>query len=313
LWNQEKKKESIRMKPLQLVRFHLPGQGARLGQLVDGLVYDLTASDQPEFATLAALLRASTESPIGTLLQDVELSALDRHAYAQLDREAHSDALSLLPPVDRQEVWAAGVTYAWSREARVREAVSKDIYVRVYEAERPELFFKSLPEKVVGPHTWVGIRGDSKWNVPEPELGLVLNPNMDIVGYTVGNDMSSRDIEGENPLYLPQAKVYRHSCALGPAITLVEQGASAQDMSIHLTIQRGGEVAFAGESSTAKIHRDLDELAEYLGRYYDFFYGAVLLTGTGIVPGDDFTLQDGDEVIIEIEGIGTLRNPVKQM
>jgi 2-dehydro-3-deoxy-D-arabinonate dehydratase len=215
--------------------------------------------------------------------------------------------------VDHQEVWAAGVTYAWSREARVREAVSKDIYVRVYEAERPELFFKSLPEKVVGPNDWVGIRSDSAWNVPEPELALVLNPEMQIVGYTVGNDVSSRDIEGENPLYLPQAKVYRHSCALGPVITLAGAAMDAGDLAIRLVIRRARAVAFAGETSTAQIHRDLDELAAYLGRDNDFPYGAVLLTGTGIVPGDDFTLQDGDEVSIEIASIGTLHNVVRQM
>jgi 2-dehydro-3-deoxy-D-arabinonate dehydratase len=218
--------------------------------------------------------------------------------------------------VDCQEVWAAGVTYAWSREARVKEAVTKDIYVRVYEAERPELFFKSLPEKVVGPNDWIGLRGDSSWNVPEPELALVLNPALQIVGYTAGNDVSSRDIEGQNPLYLPQAKVYRHSCALGPAIALAGD-LDAGDLAIRLTILRGGvhpdACAFAGQTSTAQIHRDLSELAAWLGRYNDFPYGCVLLTGTGIVPGDDFTLQDGDQVAIEIAGIGVLRNHVWQL
>jgi 2-dehydro-3-deoxy-D-arabinonate dehydratase len=232
-----------------------------------------------------------------------------------LDRAPSSEAPHLLPPVDRQEVWAAGVTYAWSREARVREAVAKEVYVRVYEAARPELFFKSLPEKVVGPNDWIGLRGDSGWNVPEPELALVLNPAMQIVGYTVGNDVSSRDIEGENPLYLPQAKVYRHSCALGPAVALAggEVGIDGGDLTVRLTIRRDGEAVFEGETSTSKIHRPLTELAEYLGRYDDYPYGAVLLTGTGIVPGDDFTLEGGDEVAIEIEGIGTLRNSVVRM
>jgi 2-dehydro-3-deoxy-D-arabinonate dehydratase len=232
---------------------------------------------------------------------------------ADLDRVPAPDQAHLLAPVDRQEVWAAGVTYAWSREARVREAVSKDIYVRVYEAERPELFLKSLPEKVVGPRDWVGLRGDSHWNVPEPELALVLNPAMQIVGYTVGNDVSSRDIEGENPLYLPQAKVFRHACALGPVITLAGDDVDGQNLEIRLSIRRDADEVFSGTTSTAKMQRRLQELADYLGRYDDFPNGAILLTGTGIVPGDDFTLQEGDEVEITIEGIGRLVNLVRQM
>jgi len=336
---------------MQLCRFYLPSQepalslpkGARLGQVVAGTVVDLTASGRPAFATLSALLQASVTTPIEALLQGVNVSALPAYAWRNLDREPAPGTPHLLPPVDWQEVWAAGVTYAWSREARVREARSKDIYVRVYDAERPELFFKSTAEKVVGPHDWIGLRGDSHWNVPEPELALVLNPAMQIVGTTIGNDVSSRDIEEENPLYLPQAKVYRHACALGPAITLVEpaawasghrpptgvgglpgacpepvEGLDPQRLAIRLTVRRAGAgqpdaVVFQGETSTAKMHRSLGELAGYLGRYNDFPDGAVLLTGTGIVPGDDFTLQDGDQVFIEIEGIGTLRNPVGQM
>ena len=297
---------------MRLVRFHVPGQGARLGKLIDEVVYDLTASGVTALRTVDDLLRASVESPMGTLLGDVGTAGLPAYAYADLDRTPEAGAPHLLPPLDRQEVWAAGVTYAWSREARVREAVSKEIYVRVYEAERPELFFKSLPEKAVGPNDWIGIRGDSGWNVPEPELALVLNPAMQIVGYTIGNDVSSRDIEGENPLYLPQAKVYRHSCALGPAIALAGE-LDAADLSIALTIRRGAAVAYSGKTSTAAIHRSLDELAAYLGRADDYPHGAILLTGTGIVPGDDFTLQDGDEVLIEIEGVGTLCNTVRQM
>jgi 2-dehydro-3-deoxy-D-arabinonate dehydratase len=298
---------------MKLVRFHVPGKGARLGQWTGDTVYDLSASGQPQVASLAALLRASTGQPIAAMLADVDVAALPAYPYAGLDRTPDPDAPHLLPPVDRQEVWAAGVTYAWSREARVREAVAKEVYIKVYEAERPELFFKSLSEKVVGPNDWIGIRGDSHWNVPEPELALVLNPEMQIVGYTVGNDASSRDIEGENPLYLPQAKVYRHSCALGPAIALAGEKVVGQRLAIAMTIQRYGKVAFQAETNTAEIHRPLAELADYLGRYNDFPHGAVLLTGTGIVPGDDFTLRDGDEVTIEIEQIGTLHNTVVQM
>jgi 2-dehydro-3-deoxy-D-arabinonate dehydratase len=297
---------------MKLVRFYVPGQGARLGQQVGETVYDLS-SFKAAPATLTDWLQASAAAPGAVWPAVSNLEGLPAYPYADLDRAPAADVPYLLPPVDRQEVWAAGVTYAWSREARVREATSKEIYVKVYEAERPELFFKALPEKVVGPHDWVGIRGDSQWNVPEPELALVLDPKMQIVGFTVGNDMSSRDIEGENPLYLPQAKVYRHSCALGPTIAVADEWFDATSLEIQLTIQRDGGTVFQGETHTEKIHRSLDELAGYLGRYNDFPYGAVLLTGTGIVPGDDFTLADGDVVSIEIEGIGVLTNPVRRM
>ena len=298
---------------MPLCCFHLPDQGPRLGQLVAGVVYDLTASGLPHFATLTALLQASTTTAIGLLLPGGGLSDLPGYAYAELDRPPAPGVPHLLPPVDRQEVWAAGVTYAWSREARVREAQSKEIYVRVYEAERPELFFKSTGEKVVGPNDWIGLRGDSHWNVPEPELALVLNPRRQIVGYTAGNDVSSRDIEGENPLYLPQAKIYRHACALGPVITLADESVDGQNLVVRMTIRRDGASVFQGQTSTAKMHRSLTELVGYLARYRDFSHGAVLLTGTGIVPDDDFTLRDGDEVSIDIEGIGTLHNITRQM
>ncbi len=298
---------------MKLVRFYLPGERPRLGQVSGDRVYDLTASTVPALSSLAALLQASTETPTTDLVAQVDLAGLPSHAYAELDRAPAPDAAHLLPPVDRQEVWAAGVTYAWSREARVREAVSKEIYVKVYEAERPELFFKALPEKVAGPNDWVGIRGDSRWNVPEPELALVINPALQIVGYTVGDDVSSRDIEGENPLYLPQAKIYRHSCALGPAIAVEDGTLDVAGLSIRLSIQRDDAIVYSGETSTAQIHRRLEDLASYLGRYEDFPHGAVLLTGTGIVPEDTFSLQDEDQVTIEIEHVGVLRNDVRQM
>ena len=298
---------------MQLCRFVLPGAGPRTGLLIDDRVYDLSATGSPELQSIAALLQASVSRPLATLLGDVDRGGLPSHALADLDRPPAADAPHLLPPVDYQEVWAAGVTYAWSREARVREAVSKDIYVRVYEAERPELFFKSMPEKVVGPRDWIGLRGDSRWNVPEPELALILNPAMDIVGYTVGNDVSSRDIEGENPLYLPQAKVFRHGCALGPAITIAGDDVNGQDLEIALSIRRGDHEVFGATTSTAKMQRRLSGLAGYLGRYDDFPNGAILLTGTGIVPGDDFTLQEGDEVTITVDRIGRLVNVVRQM
>lgn len=214
-------------------------------------------------------------------------------------------------PVDRQEVWAAGVTYLRSKTARMEESeFSASAYDKVYEADRPEIFFKALAEKVVSPGQAVGIRADAKWSVPEPELALMLNSRGRIVGQTVGNDMSSRDIEGENLLYLPQAKTYKNSCALGPWIRLGTPERIARDWTIHMTIQRKGQPVFAGETSVGNIKRTFDELAAYLFRSQSFPHGAVLLTGTGVVPPDAFTLQAQDVVEIEITEIGVLRNPV---
>jgi 2-dehydro-3-deoxy-D-arabinonate dehydratase len=217
----------------------------------------------------------------------------------------------LLAPVERQEVWAAGVTYLRSKTARMEESeFSANAYDRVYEAPRPELFFKSLPEKVVGPDEPVGVRRDSKWNVPEPELALVLNSKGAIAGYTIGNDMSSRDIEGENLLYLPQAKVYSRSCALGAAVVVGVSEQAARDWTIRLEIERDGRRVFDGETKVNQIKRPFAELAEYLYRSQEFPDGAVLLTGTGVVPPDDFSLCAGDAVSIRISGIGVLRNAV---
>lgn len=219
--------------------------------------------------------------------------------------------LELLPPVDEQEVWAAGVTYLRSKKARMAESeFSADAYDRVYEAERPELFFKALPHKVVGPGAAVGIRQDARWNVPEPELALVLSRSGRLVGYTIGNDMSARDIEGENLLYLPQAKVYDRSCALGPWIVVGPTEPEARTWAIRLEIERAARVVFCGETSVGQIKRRFDELAQFLLRSQSFPHGAVLLTGTGVVPPDDFTLQPGDRVRIRIAGIGTLENAV---
>ncbi len=215
-----------------------------------------------------------------------------------------------LAPIGTQEVWAAGVTYFRSRSARMEE--SKDagggtFYDRVYSAERPELFFKASPHRVVGPGAAVRIRSDARWSVPEPELTLLLNPRGEIAGYTIGNDMSSRDIEGENPLYLPQAKVYDGSCALGPCV-LVAEGELARATGISLAIERQGATVFAGQTTLEMLKRDPRELAGYLFRESSFPTGAYLMTGTGIVPEDSFTLAPGDRIQIRIEGIGTLTN-----
>ena len=221
-------------------------------------------------------------------------------------------AAPLLAPIGSQEVWAAGVTYYRSRDARMEESKAAgggDFYARVYEADRPEIFFKSTPHRVAGPGQKVRIRKDSKWNVPEPELAVVVNAAGAIIGWTICNDMSSRDIEGENPLYLPQAKVYDQSCGLGPCI-LVAPEMPPPSNEIRLEILRKGSTAFEGTTRLSSLKRKPEELVEYLYRETSFPDGCVLLTGTGIVPPDDFTLAGGDEIAITIDGVGTLRNTV---
>lgn len=217
-----------------------------------------------------------------------------------------------LAPIGSQEVWAAGVTYYRSRDARMEESKSSgggDFYDRVYSAERPELFFKATRHRVVGPNQLVAIRSDARWSVPEPELTLLISPGGNITGYTIGNDMSSRDIEGENPLYLPQAKVYNRSCALGPCI-LVSNSPLAKTTEIQLEIKRRQEAVFQGSTTLESIKRELPLLAEYLYRDNSFPHGCFLLTGTGIVPPDSFTLEAGDVIRITIPPIGTLVNQV---
>ena len=231
----------------------------------------------------------------------------------RIEGTAASSLPPWLAPVGSQEVWAAGVTYWRSREARIEESKSSgggDFYDRVYAADRPELFFKSSPQRVVGPARAVRIRRDSKWNVPEPELTLLLSAGGHITGYTIGNDMSSRDIEGENPLYLPQAKTYDGSCALGPCIYVPEEPLPAET-EIDIEIQRAGESVFTGRTAVSQIKRPLESLAQYLYRENSFPNGCFLMTGTGVVPPDSFTLNRGDEIRITIGPIGTLVNFVE--
>ena len=243
------------------------------------------------------------------ILCDSELHARARAATAKPPIRINPE--NILAPVVSQEVWAAGVTYYRSRDARIEESRSAgggDFYDRVYAAERPELFFKATGRRVVGPGQAVRIRSDARWSVPEPELTLFANAAGTIMGYTIGNDMSSRDIEGENPLYLPQAKVYAGSCALGPCILLCHE--PERGTSIRLEISRGGKMAFVGTTTLMELKRGFRELVHFLFRDNSFPDGVFLMTGTGIVPGDDFTLRSGDAIRIEINGIGTLENHV---
>lgn len=222
-----------------------------------------------------------------------------------------TQTVTFLAPIDQQEVWAAGVTYKRSQVARMEESeTGASHYDRVYTADRPELFFKAMASRVSGPGEPVRVRSDSSWSVPEPEFTLVINPAGTIVGYTIGNDMSARDIEGENPLYLPQAKVYRQCAAVGPTILLASEPLDPEATTIRLTIVRGGAELFSGETSLSQMARGFEDLASWLYREDDFPNGALMMTGTGIVPEDDMTLEDGDEVSIEVNGIGVLTNPV---
>jgi 2-dehydro-3-deoxy-D-arabinonate dehydratase len=273
------------------------GAAEKLG-LVDGqTVRDVGAAGGP--ATLAAALQMS--------LAELEAAVARVRSVGE---GLPIDSVKLLAPIDEQEIWAAGVTYLRSRDARMEESSEKSVYDRVYDAERPEIFFKAMRNRVSGSGEAVAIRSDSSWDVPEPELTLVVNTSGEIIGYTIGNDVSSRTIEGENPLYLPQAKVYAKCAGLGPVIVLASEMGDTANRTITLTITRADQVYFQGESSTAQIHRRFEELVSYLRRNNDFPAGVLLMTGTGIVPPSEFTLEDGDHVDITIDGIGTLSNPV---
>ncbi len=220
-------------------------------------------------------------------------------------------AVTVLAPIDDQEVWAAGVTYKRSQIARMEESESSaSNYDKVYTADRPELFFKATPHRVSGPGQALRVRSDSRWSVPEPEFTLVADPAGRIVGYTIGNDMSARDIEGENPLYLPQAKFYRQCAGLGPCVLLAEQPLEPEGVEIGLQIRRASAVVYSGATKLSQMKRTPEELIGWLFRENDLPQGAFLMTGTGIVPDDSFTLEHGDEVSISISGIGTLTNPI---
>ncbi len=282
----------------RVCRFHRRGDDRPvcIGAVTEAGVVDLATAG---ITSLAAVLDAA--DPVGMV----------REARAAAAAPLPLADVVLLPPVERQEVWAAGVTYLRSKKARMEESdFSATAYDRVYDAPRPEIFFKAVAEKVVGPGDGVGIRADARWNVPEPELAVVMNSRGDIVGFTIGNDMSSRDIEGENLLYLPQAKVYDRSCGLGPWIVLGCSEAEARGWTVSIRIDRGGREVFSGRTGIDQIKRSFDELAGYLWRSQSFPHGVVLLTGTGVVPDETFTLAAGDHVAITIDGIGALDNGV---
>jgi 2-dehydro-3-deoxy-D-arabinonate dehydratase len=282
---------------MKLCKLELEGGRSVAGIVTDELVRPLDWKDAP---SLSDILHSAAPDLTAKELLGRATRALPLHK------------VRLLAPLDRQEVWAAGVTYKRSREARERESVgAAQFYDLVYTAQRPELFLKANPNRVVGTGEPVRIRRDSKWSVPEPELALVLSPALAIVGFTIGNDMSARDIEGENPLYLPQAKVYDRCCALGPVITLALAMPPRDQIRIDLTIERDGRQAFHGSTSIAAMARTLEDLVSWLGREATFPDGAILLTGTGVVPPDDFTLLPEDQVTIQIAGIGSLKNVVE--
>ena len=284
--------------PLTLVRVRTADTAIRVGVWLDQQVELLGDASKP--VSLFEILES--ESP-PRMVDEL------RQNSAPVDHES----VALLPPVDRQEIWAAGVTYTRSKSARMEESeAAASCYDRVYESPRPELFMKATPHRVVGNGQEIRIRQDSKWNVPEPELTLVMNSGLKIVGYTVGNDMSSRDIEGENPLYLPQAKVYDDCCGLGPGIVLAESVTGAESWPVDLKIERNGVRVFEGSTNIDQMARTFDELVGWLGRAHSFPEGVLLMTGTGIVPDSDFTLLANDMVSITIGPLGTLTNKVVQ-
>ncbi|GAB4453219.1 MAG: fumarylacetoacetate hydrolase family protein [Armatimonadaceae bacterium] len=288
-----------------IVRFQHPEHGARVGAVstVEGVevLTDLTALRPTVFASMASWL--ATDDPLE------EIRQVEATEGMRLLRD-----VELLSPLDVQELWGAGVTYERSKVARMEESESGgDFYDKVYDAERPEIFFKATPRRVVAPGQPVRIRRDSTWDVPEPELTLVVSLSGKIVGYTVGNDMSSRSIEGQNPLYLPQAKTWDGCASVGPTIRLLDDSVDLKDLTIRLAIERGGATAFDEFTSTSRMRRTGDELVGFLFREATFPEGVFLMTGTGIVPPDDFTLASGDVVKITIGEAGTLVNPVTKL
>lgn len=289
---------------MRIIRFVSEGK-AVLGAVTDeNKVYSLPQND---FMEVTQLAEGQGKSPLEVVNEIISTSE---------PLPSKLEELELLVPIEAPEVWAAGVTYQKSKEARNYEATDGKLdattfYDKVYDAERPEIFLKSTQARTQGPDQDLYIRSDSNWQIPEPELGLVINSAGKIVGYTAGNDMSCRDIEGENPLYLPQAKIWKNSCSIGPSIRLADAVQDPYEFEIICRIFRNEEKVFEGSASVGQLKRKLDELVSFLVRDNEIFDGTVLLTGTCIVPPNDFTLADGDRIEIEITGIGVLNNPIK--
>ena len=267
--------------------------------------YDLSTVERGltsfrDLAKVAATMEISVDDVADRLTDDAALI------------DADNVAKDPLIPAVPDEVWAAGVTYQVSSDAREEESGRGEMYQDVFENERPEVFFKATPDRTVGPNEAVGVRADSEWDVPEPELAVVIY-NGEIVGYTIGNDMSSRSLEGQNPLYLPQAKIFENCCAVGPCIASPEEVGDPHDLELSMTIERDGDQAFEGSTSTANLVRSCEELVSYTTRHNHVPELSALLTGTSIVPPNDFTLREEDRISIEIENIGTLENTVEQV
>ncbi len=294
---------------MRIARIWVPGGGARLGACDGTRVFELVSPEGAPVDSLGDLI-ASAHAARRTAPDVAKQMATRGRAYAYRDLDIPPDPRRphLLIPVVPSEVWAAGVTYERSREARLAETTTTGIYDRVYEAERPELFFKATASRCAGPNAPVGIRADSRWTVPEPELGVVLDAAGTVLGYTLGNDMSARDIEGENPLYLPQTKIYRACCSLGPVVVIGDEPLEER-LRLWCRIERGGSEVFRGEVGTDRLRRPIAELVAYLRRANDVPAMTVLLTGTGIVPPDEFACEEGDVIEIGAEEIGVLRNP----
>lgn len=284
---------------MKLIKIASSKSTHRVGILDGGDVRLLDISRSDTYPDLASILHADDPAAVAESLIDPDAG------------ELLVESVRLLAPIDRQEVWAAGVTYQRSQAARMEESESgASHYDKVYTADRPELFLKATADRVVGPGQPLRVRSDSNWSVPEPEFTLMISPDLRLVGFTIGNDVSARDIEGENPLYLPQAKVYNQSCAIGPCVLVPDAPLDLPNTRIELTILRADSEVFKGDTNLGQLARTFEDLISWLGREYDFPHGAALLTGTGVVPPDDFTLEDGDVVSIEVTGVGVLTNPV---
>ena len=304
---------------MKLCQFQTAGGGRRVGVLDGDTVIDITAPRAGAGSVLELLQTGKTAAGIERLARQLSRAPRrPRHAWAALDRAPKGRGAGLLPPIDPPEVWGAGITYRRSREYYSEHDTGqahrgKGIYDYVYEAERPELFYKGSAARSVGPYGAVGLRGDSKLTVVEAELAVVIGVGGRIVGYTVGNDMSAWDIERENPLFLPQSKIFQGSFGFGPVIATPASIPDAHALPIHCVIERGGRTLWEGRASTGDLKRRVEELVDWLQRYNPVPAGSVLSTGTGILVPDEHALAPGDVVTITIDGIGTLRNPVRRL